>query len=147
MYVSHALEMYFLLFVDSFVASLILPISKMSAFSIMCCFGGYSATISVFIGALGASVGGIVNWCLGRLILLARMGYHKSQFPQTLHSYLRVFLVLLLGAFSWVHLVGAIINVICGCFKVRLSYTYCAVFLSYLAYLLYYLTHNGCAFN
>ncbi len=41
-------------FVDGLVAPLIfLPVSKMSASSIMCRFGGYTATALVIIGALG----------------------------------------------------------------------------------------------
>ena len=145
MHISHALEVYLLLFVDGLVASLVLPLSKFTAFHIMCCFGGYEATASLIVGALGASFGGLINWFLGRLVYLARMGYHKSSgLSSSTRGYISLMLLSLLCAFGWVHVVGSLINVICGYHRIRIVYTFCAVFLSYLGYMAYGLMRGDC---
>ena len=145
MHISHALEVYLLLFVDSMVASLVLPLSRFTAFDIMCCFGGYGVTLSVLIGALGASFGGLINWFLGRLLYLARISYHKSSVSGSyMNFYITVILLLLLTALGWVHVVGSLINVVCGYLRIRSVYTLCAVFLSYLGYMVYSLLLGNC---
>ena len=147
MHVSHVVEVYLLLFVDSFVAAVVLPISRLTAFDVMCCFGGYEASISVAVGSLGAAFGGVVNWFFGKLVYLARMGYHKSLIPQKTHSYICLALVLVSGAFSWVHIVGAILNVICGFFRVGAVWAFCSTLISYAGFLIYHLMTHDCIFT
>ena len=130
---SHALEAYLLLFTDSVLGFMVLPVSRTTVFDIMCCFGGYSPLISISVATLGALLGGIVNWCLGRLVVLARMRYHKSEHVR-LNGYLQLALLAPLAMLSWTYIVGSLINVSCGYLRVNLSYTCLAVSISYLAY-------------
>lgn len=147
MQVSHVVEVYLLLFVDSFVASVVLPLSRLTAFDIMCCFGGYKASVSIAISSLGAAFGGMVNWFFGKLVYLARVGYHKHLIPQKTHSYICLALVLASCMLSWVHIVGAIINVICGFFRVGTACVFFSTFLSYAVYLVYHLLTHDCIFT
>ena len=147
MHVSHVVEVYLLLFVDSFVASVVLPISRLTVFNVMCCFGGYEANISIAISSLGAAFGGVVNWFFGKLIYLARVGYHQNLIPQKTHNYICLSLLLTACAFSWVHIVGALINVVCGFFRVGAVWAFCSTFISYAGYLVYHLITHDCIFT
>ncbi|MFV9877988.1 MAG: hypothetical protein AB8U40_01660 [Anaplasma ovis] len=134
---SHALEAYLLLFTDSMLGSMVLPIRRPTVFDIMCCFGGYNPLISISVATLGALLGGIVNWCLGRLVVLARMRYHKSEYVR-LHGYLQLAFLAPLALLSWAYIVGSLINVSCGYLRANLGYTCLAVSVSYFAYYTYH---------
>ena len=136
------LEVYLLLLTDSFVASLILPLNKVSVFTAMCYFGTYSLPISVVVASLGASLGSYVNWFLGKLVYLARIEYQSrsrgvTPAKKTLSNKFVAALLLLAVLSSWIYLVGAIVNVLCGYFRLRATYVYCAVLCSYFSYFLY----------
>ncbi|MGN7678999.1 MAG: hypothetical protein ACTJLL_04570 [Anaplasma sp.] len=138
---SHTLEVYLLLFTDSIIGSMVLPVSGATVFRIMCYFGGYGCVPSIAIATLGSSVGGAVNWLLGRLVVLARAKYHRSEGGMP-HIYVRSAVLALLALFAWMHVVGSLIGVLCGCFRVRASYTYLITLASYLAYFIYQATIN-----
>ncbi|KAA8474592.1 hypothetical protein F0Q53_01890 [Anaplasma marginale] len=134
---SHTLEAYLLLFTDSVVGSVVLPVNRATVFDIICCFGGYDPLTSILVATLGALLGGIVNWCLGRLVMFARMRYHKSEYTQP-GGYLQLACLAPLALLSWTHIVGSLINVSCGYLRVNLGYTCLAVFVSHFAYSTYH---------
>ncbi|MEH0831385.1 DedA family protein [Anaplasma bovis] len=136
------LEVYLLLLTDSFVASLILPLNKVSVFTAMCYFGTYSLPLSVVTASLGASLGSYINWFLGKLVYQARIEYQSRArgLTQTGKNFSNKFvaaLLILAISSSWIYLVGAIINVLCGYFRLRAMHVYFAALLSYFSYFLY----------
>ena len=132
------IEIYSLLFVDSLVAALILPLNKVLIFKIMSYFGGYSCVLMLLVATLGAVIGCILNWILGRMIIFARIEYHKVQDNYgKLGSYIKLVLMLLTLVFSWVPVWGGIINVLSGYFKVKLLNFTALIFISYLGYFTY----------
>ena len=97
------LEIYSLLFIDSLVAALVLPLNKILIFKIMSYFGGYSYALMLLVATSGAVVGSIVNWVLGRMIIFARMEYHGVQDSYgKLGYYICPALVLLSLVCSWI---------------------------------------------
>ncbi|QLK52823.1 DedA family protein [Ehrlichia ruminantium] len=134
----YMLEIYSLLFVDSFVAALVLPLNKVLIFKIMSYFGGYSYSLMLLVATLGAVVGSIVNWLLGRMIIFARMEYHKTQDDYgKLGRYIRIALMLLSLGCSWIPVWGAIVNILSGYFKIRVVNLGVLACLSYLGYFVY----------
>ncbi|WDM85547.1 DedA family protein [Ehrlichia sp. JZT12] len=132
------IEVYSLLFVDSLVAALILPLNKVLIFNMMCYFGGYNYVLMLLVATLGAVIGCNVNWILGRMIIFARMEYHKTQDNYgKLDSYIKLILIFLALVFSWVPVWGGIINVLSGYFKVKLLNLTILALISYLGYFAY----------
>ncbi|MGN7661656.1 MAG: hypothetical protein ACTJLK_03460 [Anaplasma sp.] len=139
---SHTLEVYLLLFADSVMGSMALPVSGATVFRIMCYFGGYGCVPSIAIATFGSSVGGAVNWLLGRLVVLARAKYHRLE-SGVPHIYVRSAVLALLALFAWMHVAGSLIGVLCGCLRVRASYTYLTALVSHLAYFVYQAAINN----
>ncbi|AHX03969.1 putative membrane protein [Ehrlichia chaffeensis str. Heartland] len=132
------IEIYSLLFVDSFVAALILPLNKILIFKIMAYFGGYSYPLMLLVSTLGAVIGGVINWVLGRMIIFARVEYHKVQDDYgKLGVYIKLALMLLTLLCSWIPVWGGIVNVLSGYFRVGMLKLVVLLFLSYLGYLTY----------
>ena len=132
------IEIYSLLFVDSLVAALILPLNKVLIFKIMNYFGGYSYVLMMLIATLGAVVGCLINWFLGRIIIYARVEYHKTQDNYGwLDFYIKLVLMLLALICSWIPVWGGIINVLSGYFKVKVLNFALLSFISYLGYFAY----------
>lgn len=74
------MENYFLLFTDSLVSSLVLPIHQGFVFNTMLYFRSYhTPLLMLFFGVLGSSLGGIVNWYLGRITISIRKSYRKLE--------------------------------------------------------------------
>ncbi|MCV3769375.1 MAG: DedA family protein, partial [Wolbachia pipientis] len=64
------MENYLLLFTDNLTSSLILPIHQGFVFYTMLYFrSNYNPLFMLFFGVLGSSIGGIINWHLGRTII------------------------------------------------------------------------------
>ncbi|QGR02967.1 DedA family protein [Ehrlichia ruminantium] len=132
------LEIYSLLFIDSLVAALVLPLNKVLIFKIMSYFGGYNYFLMLLVATLGSVVGSIINWVLGRMIICARMGYHKTQDDYgRLGRYICSVLMLLSLVCSWVPVWGAIVNILSGYFRIRILDLMGLVFISYLGYFIY----------
>ncbi|WP_395878351.1 DedA family protein [Ehrlichia muris] len=132
------IEVYSLLFVDSLVAALILPLNKIFVFKVMAYFGGYSYVLMILISALGAVVGGIINWILGRMIIFARVEYHKVQDDYgKLGVYIKLILMLLTLLCSWIPVWGGIINILSGYFRIKILNLAVLLFFSYFVYLTY----------
>ncbi|MGN7618995.1 MAG: DedA family protein [Ehrlichia sp.] len=132
------LEVYSLLFVDSLVAALILPLNGVLIFKIMSYFGGYSYLLMVLVATVGAMLGCVVNWILGRLIIFARIEYHKTLDSYGgLDFYIKLILMLLILVCSWAPIWGGIINVLSGYFKVKVLHLAMLGFFSYLCYFTY----------
>ncbi|AAZ68223.1 YqaA family protein [Ehrlichia canis] len=132
------IEIYSLLFIDSLVAALILPLNKVLIFKIMTYFGGYSYALMLLVSTLGTVVGGIINCILGRMIIFARVEYHKMQDDYgRLGYYIKLVLMLLTLLCSWIPVWGGIINVLSGYFKVRMLNLIVLLFISYLGYFIH----------
>ena len=125
-----------LLLIDSTMGSMVLPPSRATVFDIICCFGGYNPVLSILVATLGSSLGGTVNWILGRLVILARMKYHKSEYSDP-NRHLQSVLLVHLALLSWTHIVGSLINVLCGYLRVGIVRTYLAVFTSHVVHSTY----------
>ncbi|QXK92163.1 DedA family protein [Neoehrlichia mikurensis] len=132
---SHLIEVYFLLFIDSLVAALILPLNKIVIFKIMYYFGGYNTTLMIIIATLGSLIGGLVNLILGRIIIHARMEYHNSeQLQHKFIPYITKIVTLLVLIISWIPFWGALVNALSGYLKSNIMLTLVAISISYLVY-------------
>ncbi len=63
-------EAYSFLFSDSFMAALVVPERSELVFGTMQSFGGYNMMLAIILAALGSTLGFLVNYGLGRLVLL-----------------------------------------------------------------------------
>ncbi|AWW50853.1 YqaA family protein [Wolbachia endosymbiont of Folsomia candida] len=132
------MENYFLLLTDSLVASLILPIRQGFVFKAMLCFRShYSPLLMLLFGVLGSSLGGIVNWYLGRMTILIRKSYHKLENEYTTSKTIRNLLIYTVILFSWVPALGSVIQILSGYFKLSIYTFIPLIILSNFYYLLY----------
>ncbi|WCR57564.1 YqaA family protein [Wolbachia endosymbiont of Ctenocephalides felis wCfeJ] len=132
------MENYFLLFTDNLVSSLILPIHHSFVFYTMLCFRSYyDPLLMLLFGVLGSSIGGIVNWHLGRITISIRKSYHKLEKQYIISKGLRNLLICAVVLLSWMPALGSTIQVLSGYFKLNLSVFTLFTILSNLFYLLY----------
>jgi membrane protein YqaA with SNARE-associated domain len=64
------MEAYSFLFADSFMGALVVPMHEELVFGTMNSFGGYNMVFAVVLASLGSMLGFLVNYGLGRLVLL-----------------------------------------------------------------------------
>lgn len=132
------MENYFLLFTDSLLSSLILPIHQGFVFYTMLYFRSYyNPLLMLLFGVLGSSLGGIVNWYLGRITISIRKSYHKLENEYTTPKIVRNLLIYAVALLSWVPALGSVIQVLSGYFKLNLSLFTFLTILSNFFYLLY----------
>ncbi|WP_395462701.1 YqaA family protein [Wolbachia endosymbiont of Cantharis cryptica] len=132
------MENYLLLFTDSLVSSLILPIHQGFVFYTMLCFRShYNPLLMLLFGVLGSSFGGIVNWYLGRITISIRKSYHKLENEHTSPKIIRNLLIYAVALLSWVPALGSVIQVLSGYFKLNLYAFILLSILSNFFYLLY----------
>ncbi|QKX01932.1 DedA family protein [Wolbachia endosymbiont of Cruorifilaria tuberocauda] len=131
------MENYLLLFTDNLVSSLILPIYQGFMFYAMLHFRQYyNPILMLFFGVLGSSIGGIVNWYLGRATIFIRKLYHRLEYEYTPKIIINL-LVCAVALFSWMSAFGSAIQVLSGYFKLNLSIFTLLTILSNFFYLLY----------
>ncbi len=122
------MEDYFLLFKDNLLSSLILPIHQGFMFEAMLYFRSHhNLLLMLFFGVLGSSLGGIVNWYLGRITISIRKSYHKLENE----------------LLSWVQALGSVIQILSGYFKLNLYILAPLIILSNFFYLLYLILTFG----
>lgn len=63
-------EAYSFLFADSFMGALVVPPYKEMVFGTMQSFGGYTMWLAILLAAIASTLGMLVNYGLGRLVLL-----------------------------------------------------------------------------
>ncbi|UPA55507.1 DedA family protein [Wolbachia pipientis] len=138
------MESYFLLFTDSLVSSLILPIRRGFVFNNMLYFRSYyTPLLMLFFGVLGSSLGGIVNWYLGRITISIRKSYHKLENEHTTPKVVRNLLICAVALLSWVPALGSVIQILSGYFKLNLYILALLIILSNFFYLLYLILTFG----
>ncbi|KJV69574.1 YqaA family protein [Candidatus Neoehrlichia procyonis] len=140
MSLSNLIEVYFLLFIDSVVAALILPLNKVVVFKIMHYFGGYNTLLMIIIATLGSLIGNLVNLMLGRIIIYARTEYHhlEEQLQHVFIPYIKKIITFLVLTISWIPFWGALVIALSGYFKINIIHTLFAMLISYLAYFILY---------
>ncbi|NEV49926.1 DedA family protein [Wolbachia pipientis] len=138
------MESYFLLFTDSLVSSLILPIHQGFVFNTMLYFRSYyTPLLMLFFGVLGSSLGGIVNWYLGRITISIRKSYHKLENEYTMPKVTKNLLIFATLLLSWVPALGSVIQILSGYFKLNLYTLAPLIILSNFFYLLYLIRTFG----
>ncbi|MGL9725450.1 MAG: YqaA family protein [Wolbachia sp.] len=132
------MENYLLLFTDSLVSSLILPVHQGFVLYAMLCFkSNYDLLLILSFGVLGSSLGGIGNWYLGRITISIRKSYHKLESENKTPKIIRNLLTCAVALLSWVPVLGSVIQVLSGYFKLNLYIFTSLVILSIFFYLLY----------
>ncbi len=132
------MEDYFLLFKDNLLSSLILPIHQGFMFEAMLYFRSHhNLLLMLFFGVLGSSLGGIVNWYLGRIIISIRKSYHKLENEHTIPKVAGNLLICAVALLSWVQALGSVIQILSGYFKLNLYILASLIILSNFFYLLY----------
>lgn len=132
------MENYLLLFTDSLVSSLILPVHQGFVLYTMLCFRSYhNPLLMLLFGVLGSSLGGIVNWYLGRITIFIRQSYHKLENGHKTPKIVRDLLVCAVALLSCVPALGSVVQVLSGYFKLNLSVFTLLTILSNFFYLLY----------
>jgi len=107
------------LFIASFLAATILPLSSEFIF-LGFILSGYSPSKAIAVATLGNSLGGFTNYGLGYLgnpKWLKKLGIDEStltKFQNRIQKY-----GIWLGLISWVPFVGDMVTVVCGYFKVK----------------------------
>lgn len=138
------MENYFLLFTDSLVSSLVLPIHQGFVFNTMLYFRSYYIPLlMLFFGVLGSSLGGIVNWYLGRITISIRKSYHKLENGYTMPKATKTLLIFATLLLSWVPALGSVIQILSGYFKLNLYILAHLIILSNFFYLLYLILTFG----
>ena len=138
------MENYFLLFTDSLVSSLVLPIHQGFVFNTMLYFRSYyTPLLMLFFGVLGSSLGGIVNWYLGRITISIRKSYHKLENEYTTPEITKNLLIFATLLLSWVPALGSVIQILSGYFKLNLYTLAPLIILSNFFYLLYLIRTFG----
>ncbi|WP_320109918.1 DedA family protein [Wolbachia endosymbiont of Rhagoletis indifferens] len=138
------MENYFLLFTDSLVSSLVLPIHQGFVFNTMLYFRSYyTPLLMLFFGVLGSSLGGIVNWYLGRITISIRKSYHKLENGYTMPKVTKNLLIFATLLLSWVPALGSVIQILSGYFKLNLYILAPLIILSNFFYLLYLILTFG----
>ncbi len=135
------MENYLLLFIDNLLSSLILPIYEGLVFYTMLYFRSYyNPLLMLLFGVLGSSIGGIVNWHLGKITIFARKAYHKLENEYTTPKIIRNLLICAVTLLSWMSALGSAIQVLSGYFKLNFSAFTLLTILSNFLYLLYLTT-------
>ncbi|WP_406832528.1 DedA family protein [Wolbachia endosymbiont (group A) of Apoderus coryli] len=138
------MEDYFLLFKDSLLSSLVLPIHQGFVFNTMLYFRSYyTPLLMLFFGVLGSSLGGIVNWYLGRITISIRKSYHKLENGYTMPEATKNLLIFATLLLSWVPALGSVIQILSGYFKLNLYILAPLIILSNFFYLLYLILTFG----
>ncbi|MGL9682228.1 MAG: DedA family protein [Wolbachia sp.] len=132
------MENYLLLFIDNLISSLILPIYQSFVFHTMLYFSAYyNQLFMLLFGVFGSSIGGVVNWYLGRITISIRKSYHKLESVHKIPKIIKNLLICAVVLFSWVPALGSAIQVLSGYFKLNLSVFTFLTILSNFFYLLY----------
>lgn len=132
------MESYFLLFTDSLVSSLILPIYKGFVFEAMLCFRQYhNQLLMLLFGTLGASFGGVINWYLGKITISIRKSYRKLDNEYIMPEIIKNLLFLAVLLFSWAPAVGSVVQVLSGYFRLKLYIFIQLIIISNFLYCLY----------
>ena len=132
------MENYLLLFIDSLVSSLILPIHQGFVLYTMLCFRShYNPLLILLFGVLGSSLGGIANWYLGRITIFIRRSYHKLENEDKTPKIISNLLICAVMLLSWVPALGSVIQILSGYFKLNLYIFAPLIILSNFFYLLY----------
>ncbi|WP_410542074.1 DedA family protein [Wolbachia endosymbiont (group B) of Ennomos erosarius] len=138
------MEDYFLLFKDSLLSSLVLPIHQGFVFNTMLYFRSYyTPLLMLFFGVLGSSLGGIVNWYLGKITISIRKSYHKLENEYTMPKVTKNLLIFATLLLSWVPALGSVIQILSGYFKLNLYILAPLIILSNFFYLLYLILTFG----
>ncbi len=138
------MENYFLLFTDSLVSSLVLPIHQGFVFNTMLYFRSYhTPLLMLFFGVLGSSLGGIVNWYLGRITISIRKSYRKLENEHKTPKIVKNLLICAVTLLSWVPALGSVIQILSGYFKLNLYPLAPLIILSNFFYLLYLILTFG----
>lgn len=132
------IEAYRLLFTDSLTASLILPLNEIFIFKVMLYFNTYSHFLMLTIATLGSSIGGVINWCLGRTMIYIRSRYGKTD---KTFNYRKSVIICLVIFLAWVPIFGSLITVMSGRLKLNLYYLIPSLLISYASYFLYLMLH------
>ncbi|WP_353477735.1 DedA family protein [Wolbachia pipientis] len=132
------MENYFLLFKDTLLSSLILPIHQGFVFYTMLYFRScYNPLLMLLFGVLGSSLGGIANWYWGIIVISTRNLHHKLGNEHTTPKTVRNLLICAVALLSWSTVLGSVIQVLSGYFKLKLSVFTLLTILSNFFYLLY----------
>ncbi|WP_410543369.1 DedA family protein [Wolbachia endosymbiont of Mansonella perstans] len=132
------MENYLLLFTDSLISSLILPIYQGFVFYTMLYFRShYNPLLMLLFGVLGSSISGVVNWYLGRITISIRESYRELESGHKIPKIIRNLLISAVVLLSWVQVLGSVIQVLSGYFRLNLSVFTLLTILSNFFYLLY----------
>ncbi len=132
------MENYLLLFIDSLVSSLILPIHQGFVLYTMLCFrSNYDQLLILLFGVLGSSLGGIANWYLGRITIFIRRSHHKLENEDKTPKIVRHLLICAVALLSWVPPLGSVTQILSGYFKLNLYILVPLIILSNFLCLLY----------
>lgn len=132
------IEAYWLLFTDSLISSLILPLNEVLVFKVMLYFNTYNRFFMLITATLGSSIGGVINWCLGRVMIYVRSKYGKTD---KVFNYYKSVIIGLIIFLAWVPILGSLITVISGRLKLSLYCLIPSLIISYASYFLYLMLH------
>ncbi|WP_339048749.1 DedA family protein [Candidatus Mesenet endosymbiont of Phosphuga atrata] len=128
------IEAYRLLFTDSLISSLILPLNEPFIFKAMLYFNTYNHFLMLVTATMGSCIGGVINWCLGRLMVYIRLKYNKTN---KIFNYYKSVIICLIIFLAWVPIFGSLITVVSGRLKLNLYYLIPSLLISYASYFLY----------
>ncbi|MDG7056358.1 MAG: DedA family protein [Wolbachia endosymbiont of Meromenopon meropis] len=97
----------------------------------------YNPLLMLVFGVLGSSLGGVINWYLGRITILIRESYHKLENRNKTQKIIKDLLICAVVILSWIQVLGSVIQVLSGCFKLNLSVFTLLTILSNFFHLLY----------
>lgn len=116
------LEAYSYLFADSFMGALVLPPHQELVFGAMQSFGDYNLVLMVILASLGSTVGFLVNYGLGRLVLLCEkhevLPKHSHHLDDASAAFRRYGIWLL--PFTIIPIFGTAVTIAAGLFHIRL---------------------------
>ncbi|MFN7038326.1 MAG: hypothetical protein ACK4OM_01975 [Alphaproteobacteria bacterium] len=132
------IEAYSYLFSDSLFSNLIINFYGELVIDVMLILGGYDNILILIISSLGSFIAGILNFVLGLVIRTAKK---TEEVIQASHHYFKInhligsFLYILL-LFSGLPIIGPILLVILGLFRIKLNYL--SILLLLLSKIIYY---------
>jgi membrane protein YqaA with SNARE-associated domain len=118
-------EAYALLFMDSIVAAIALPLRGRLIFDVMHTMGGYQSALVVTLATLGSALGAVVNWGIGRLLMCCPRPGDASAKTQQAFTIIDNMganrFTVLLGLLAPIPWIGGWATIVCGLVNIPLG--------------------------
>ena len=129
-------ETYFFLFVDSFFASLILPIRSEMALKAMVIFGKYNQYLIFTVAVFASVIGLFINYFIGKyLAFIKRTNLFKDNQEQLtkITNFWNKYIIWFLPIAVF-NVFGTVISLFCGFFQTKIKYFLLMVLFGKIAY-------------